>query len=168
MEVHQPASLVLGDLDEEAARLGDAPAALSALDRSRAAMARTNGDKRPWTRFLDPARHGSLQIATDVQLGRVNEAARTADTVLVTLDTREEKKRSIALADVASVALHQDDLDRACALATEALAVSRRTETTVGMHRVHQLRRDMQPWNGTRSVRLLDQQLAAASTETTP
>jgi len=82
--------------------------------------------------------------------------------VLAALPPAEVKKRTIILADVAAAHAERGDPEEACRLGADALATGIRTECTIGLQRVHELRRRLERWPELQIVRSFDEQLAAA------
>jgi hypothetical protein len=163
--VEHPAtrSWLAGREAEENAAAGDADASARALDRAENAFAVACPEQeRVWTKFFDRPRLDSLAIAMYVRLGQAGPAQAAADAVLATLPADELKKRTIILADVASAHAEQGDPDEACRLGADALATGIRTECTIGLRRVHELRARLDRWQELQVVRSFHEQLTAA------
>lgn len=126
---------IAGRQAEEAAALGDASALIS-LERAMTAMDYA-GDGRPWARFFDNSRLGSMAVATYGRL-RHPELVPAADAVLGSI--RDAKTRAVILGDVATAYIGTGDIDRGCAVATQALDVTLATEATLGRQRLTALR----------------------------
>lgn len=148
---------------EDRAAAGDADGAMQALERAHREFERAAPeDERSWTRFLDRSRFGSLTVCTYVRLGHAAAAQAAAEEAMEALPPSDFKKRSIILADVAGAYARQGDPDRACHLGTEALTIGLTTECRLGMRRLQELRRQLDPWRDAPVVRSLDEQLLAA------
>jgi hypothetical protein len=148
---------------EEQATRGDANAALRALGRAQAAFEHGDHDAdRVWAQFFDRGRLDSLKVATYVRLRRPGAAMAAADEALASLGPVRSKKRALVLSEVAAAHVQQRDLGEACRLATDALVIVTDTEFTLGLQRITQVRRAMEPWRAAQPVRDLDEQLRAA------
>ena len=63
------------------------------------------------------------------------------------------KQRAVFLADIATVDLATGDLDQACATAGEAADQLRRAGYAVGVGRLREFRRSVEPWANSTPVR---------------
>ncbi len=149
---------------QELAIVGDTLAALDVLEHAYAEFERAHPEEeRSWTRFLDRSRFESLAVATYVPLGEAGAALTAGREAMASLAGPDFKKRSIVLADVAIAYARLGEAEAACQLGGEALAIGLRTESRLGLERVRELRRHLEPWNGARAVRDLDDQLQAVA-----
>jgi len=98
-----------------------------------------------------------------IEPGAAQEISKEA---LASLRPSMTKKRAVILADLASAHVHQGEIEEACRLAGLALAIVGRTQSAVGLQRVRDLRARLEPWEGTRPVRQLDEQLRVAMVQT--
>jgi transcriptional regulator with XRE-family HTH domain len=147
---------------QELAIAGETLAALDLLEHAYAEFERANpGEERSWTRFLDRSRFESLAVATYAQLGEAGAALTAGREAMASLAGPDFKKRSIVLADVAIAYARLGEAEAACQLGGEALAIGLRTESRLGLERVRELRRQLEPWSRARAVRDLDDQLQA-------
>ena len=69
------------------------------------------------------------------------------------------KQRSVILGDLAAVAVSENDPERACALAEEALDHLARYWYATGMDRVRTVRESLTRWEGLPCLRRLDERL---------
>jgi transcriptional regulator with XRE-family HTH domain len=153
--------LAAREAEEQAAR-GDAPAALRALDRAHNAFERGTPDTdRVWTQFFDRGRLDGLTLTTFTRLRRRAEAADAAARGLREAGPAATKKRSLLLGDAAEIHLQNGEVDEACRLAADALAIVAQTDFSMGLAKVQRLRGRMRPWEGRQSVRDLDEQMRA-------
>ena len=154
----------LAGLEAEAqARLGERGASLDALDDAEAAFAVADpAHNRCWIEFFDRGRLEGLKVSSFVHLRLPDDAEQASRRALAALNPTATKKRSIVLADLATAYLQRRELDESCRLACESLAIIAETESRVGLERVEALRRRIEPWRDSRSVKLLDERLAAA------
>jgi transcriptional regulator with XRE-family HTH domain len=121
---------------EELGRLGDDTAALRALERAFTAFdfARPRTE-RVWTAFFTANRLGGLTVSTYIALNH-KDATAAADSLLASLSPTENKARAFALADLTTLAVRTKDLDRANALAHDAIDVTIRTESSIAKQRL--------------------------------
>jgi len=153
----------LAGLEAEAhAGMGDAPATQAALGRADAAFDRAEPGADPsWIGFFDRGRLDGMKVSSLMRIepGAAQEISKEA---LASLRPSMTKKRAVILADLASAHVHQGEIEEACRLAGLALAIVGRTQSAVGLQRVRDLRARLEPWEGTRPVRQLDEQLRVA------
>ena len=71
------------------------------------------------------------------------------------------KQRAVFLADLATVELHEGDVDHACKIASDAAHQLHQAGYATGAGRLRDFRAALEPWNDTTPVRVLDDQLAA-------
>ncbi len=65
------------------------------------------------------------------------------------------------LADLATVELHDGNLDHACTIATDAARQLHQAGYATGAGRLRDFRATLEPWKTSTPVRVLDEQLAA-------
>jgi transcriptional regulator with XRE-family HTH domain len=121
------------------ARLGQGNAALVALERALTAYdyARPQHE-RAWTAFFTPSRLGSMTVTAYTRLNHP-ELRNTADGVIASLGPGEAKVKAVILADVATAAIHGGDYDQGAMFATDALAVTKSHEASLGADRLRHL-----------------------------
>ena len=135
--------------------------ALGAIDRARERLANPAViADLPWFDYYDSTRlsgFAGYALLRDRQTG----AARAALTDAADhLPRPAIKQRAVFLADIATVDLAVGDLDKACATAGEAADQLRRAGYAVGVGRLREFRRSVEPWANSTPVRALDEQLA--------
>jgi len=86
-------------------------------------------------------------------------ARETLQQVLGLLPDAAVKQRSIILADLAAVAVAENDPDQECALAEDTLDHLTRYWYATGMDRVRAVRQTLTRWDSLPSVRRLDERL---------
>ncbi len=124
---------------EEAALVGDGSAFI-ALERAMTSFDYVDaGSGRPWVRFFDNARLGSMAVATYARLNHP-EVDQAADAVMGSLGAGQHKTRAVILGDVAAGRAAHGDLDAAVALAERALAETVKGEAVLGRERLAALR----------------------------
>jgi tetratricopeptide (TPR) repeat protein len=148
---------------EAQAKLGDADAALQALDQVDRALDRSEGGKDlSWLYWFDPGVRAGWKGQSYLRLGRLGDAETLLASALSSWDPSFVRDRAITLVDLASVRLRQTEIDECCRLAGEALEVSIATASPRLVQRVRGLRGELQPWSGSSGVKVLDEQLATA------
>ncbi len=147
---------------EEQAHRGDSNAALHALDRAADAFDRAAPDgDRVWTQFFDRSRLDGMKVTTFTRLDRPDAARATAFEGLRTTSPTTTKKRSLLLGAVAEVHIQQREIEQACQLVADALAIVAQTDFSLGLTRIVHIHDHLLPWRGTQAVRDLDEQLRA-------
>lgn len=124
---------------EEAALLGDGSAFI-ALERAMTSFDYADaGSGRPWVKFFDNARLGSMAVATYARLNHP-EVDQAADAVMGSLGGGQHKTRAVILGDVATGRAAHGDLDAAVAAAERALEETVKGEAVLGRERLAALR----------------------------
>ena len=141
-----------------ASNAGNATTALHAIDRARDALAAPGlTPELPWFDYYDATRlHGFAGYAM-LRAERYDDAR----TALGKLSRSAVKQRAVFLADLATVELHDGNLDHACKIAGDAAHQLHQAGYATGAGRLRDLRAALEPWNTTTPVRVLDDQLAA-------
>ncbi len=147
---------------EEQASRGDSGAALRALERAGDAFDRADpANDRVWTQFFDRPRLDGMRVTAFTRLRRPDAAYAAAAETLRTTTTSPTamKKRSLLFGALAEVHIHRREIDQACQLAADALAIVAQTDFSLGLARVLQIRDQLRPWRESQPVRDLDEQL---------
>jgi hypothetical protein len=141
---------------------GNPTIALHAIDRAREALAAPGlVPELPWFDYYDATRlHGFAGYAT-LRAGRYDNARTELSAALGKLSRSAVKQRSVFLADLATVELHEGDVDHACRFAADAAYQLHQAGYATGAGRLRDFRAALEPWNTTTPVRVLDDQLAA-------
>jgi len=114
----------------------------------------------PWFDYYDSTRLSGFAGYALLRDGQL-EASRAALTdAAAHLARPAVKQRSVFLADIATVELAGGDVDQACATAGDAVDQLRRAGYAVGVGRLREFRRAVEPWSNSTPVRALDEQLA--------
>lgn len=145
------------------ASLGNADASLRALDRVDQARDLTNRTKD--SSLLDWLNENVVgysrgEILTDV--GRLDDADALLSETLGNWRS-PLRERSRALVPMARLRLRQGEVDEACRVAEEGLEAAVATSSPRTVHQIRNLRRELQPWSESPSVRSLDERMVAAS-----
>lgn len=145
---------------EEAALLGDGSAYI-ALERAMTSFDYAEaGSGRPWVRFFDNARLGSMAVSTYARLNHP-EVDGAADAVMGSLGEGQHKTRAVILGDVAVGRAAHGDLDAAVAVAERALEETVKGEAVLGRERLTGLRPALEASRSPAAVELA-QRIAAA------
>jgi hypothetical protein len=141
---------------------GNHTAALHAIDRARNTLAAPGlAPELPWFDYYDATRlHGFAGYST-LRADRYDEARTELTTALGRLSRSAVKQRAVFLADLATVELHDGNLDHACQLASDAAYQLHQAGYATGAGRLRDFRTAIEPWSATTPVRVLDEQLAA-------
>jgi transcriptional regulator with XRE-family HTH domain len=141
---------------------GNPTAALHALDRARDTLAAPGlTPKLPWFDYYDATRLCGFAGYATLRAGRYDDARTELSTALGKLSRSAIKQRAVFLADLATVELHDGNLDHACTLAADAARQLHQAGYATGAGRLHEFRAAIDPWQTTTPVRALDEQLAA-------
>jgi tetratricopeptide (TPR) repeat protein len=141
-------------------RFGNTRNALRLINHAEEMLA--TGEKRPspaWLDWFSPDRLAGFKgntLMADRQFGPARE---TLQQVLDNSADNEDKQRSVTLADLAAVAVSENDPEQACALAEAALDNLARYWYATGMERVRAVRQSLTPWDSLPCVRQLDERL---------
>jgi transcriptional regulator with XRE-family HTH domain len=141
---------------------GNPTAALHALDRARDALV-TPGltSELPWFDYYDATRLCGFAGYATLRAGRYDDARTELGSALGTLARSAVKQRAVFLTDLATVELHDGDLDHACTIAADAARQLHQAGYATAAGRLHEFRAALDPCKTTKPVRVLDEQLAA-------
>lgn len=160
---HGPVTSWLAAVESEMhTNAGSHTAALGAIDRARTALDRPGlaGDL-PWFDYYDSTRLAGFAGYSTLRAGRYDESRVALTDALGRLPRSAVKQRAVFLTDLASVELHEGDLDQACRTAADAVEQLHQAGYATGSDRLRDFRQAVDPWRTSTSVRMLDEQLAA-------
>jgi hypothetical protein len=141
-------------------RFGDTRKALKLISRGEEILA--TSEKRPspvWLDWFSPDRLAGFKgntLLADRQFGAAREILQN---VLKTGTDSEAKQRAVTLADLAAVAVAENQPDQACVLAEAALDNLARYWYATGMERLRAVRQSLTQWESLPCVRDLDERL---------
>jgi hypothetical protein len=143
-------------------RFGNTRKALQLITRGEEIF--ENEEPRPspaWLDWFSPVRLTGFKGNTLLAAGQFDRAREALQSVLdsYTDDDESLKQRSITLADLAAVAVAQNDPEQACLLAEMTLDHLARYWYATGMDRVRAVRESLTPWESLPCVRQLDEHL---------
>jgi ATP/maltotriose-dependent transcriptional regulator MalT len=140
---------------------GNPTAALHAIDRARDALAAPGLTlELPWFDYYDATRLCGFAGYATLRAGRYDDARTELGTALSKLPRSAVKQRAVFLADLATVELHDGNLDHACKIASDAARQLHQAGYATGAGRLRDFRAALDPWKTATSVRALDEQLA--------
>jgi ATP/maltotriose-dependent transcriptional regulator MalT len=156
------ASWLSGIESEIQTKTGAHTAALTAIDRSREALAEPGlTADLPWFDYFDQTRLSGCAGFATLHAGRHEESYTALTQALEHLPQRAVKQRAVFLADIATVQLASGDLDEACRTAGDAVEQLHQAEYASGLSRLRDFRAAIAPWSATAPVREFDERLAA-------
>jgi transcriptional regulator with XRE-family HTH domain len=151
-------------LEAEAHALaGNETACLRALDHAETIVSGAGEEdaaRRPRAAFFDRARLVGERGIALARLGRAADARQVLEAALGSLDPAMVKIRPRLLSALATAHVHEGNVDEACRIGSEALALADRQQVTTNLQDVRRLRLDLELWRDTQAVRKLDEQLA--------
>lgn len=131
---------LLGRQAEESAIIGDASAAHALTARASDLFAATDMRARPWTRFLDRTRFGSMALSVYSRLGDVERAEQSAREVAASAaGLGEHKKLAVVGAEVALAYVRLGDVASGVQQARTSLAVTRALNAPLGWGRLDEV-----------------------------
>lgn len=136
---------------------GEDAACLAALDRSRGAFQRAESGTGPeWLYSFDRARLLAYEGACYERIGQLVRARETWERALSLLSRHRVRERGSYLVHLAGVCARQGEVDRACLLGAEAVAIASETASVRVQEQINNLRAQLQPWKETGPVRDFD------------
>jgi len=146
---------------EMLANVGDTTAALHALERADAAMARAAaGEERtPALAHFDASHLLRWKGQVLGHLARKHDAEPMLRAALAEADPTFVRARAGLLLDLATCLVQDGEVEEACTVAREALEHARETQSARYEHQVLVFRAHLEPWSDTPCVRHLDQEL---------
>jgi hypothetical protein len=152
-------------LEAEAHALaGSEVASLRALDQAEALVrgaSEEDAARRPRVAFFNHAYLMGERGVALARLGRPADARQVLEAALGSLDPEMVKTRPRLLSALATAHVREGNVDEACRVGADALALAERQQVAPNLQDVRRLRLDLEPWHDTQAVRELDQQLAA-------
>jgi tetratricopeptide (TPR) repeat protein len=143
------------------ASLPDETTCQIALEQAQSQLETGVNNDRYWTGF-GAARLADYRGVCYVRLGQPHQALAILGDSLAQLGPQAERRRGRILADMATAHAQLGEVDEACRLAGEALAVSQRAQHSVVVPRLQRFRVTISPWQDHTAVRRFDEQLLIA------
>lgn len=140
---------------------GNHTAALHAVDRARDTLtAPSLSQALPWFDYFNDTRLAGFAGYTTLRAGKYDDARAELGGALDTLPRSAIKQRAVFLADLATVELHDGNIDHACRIASDAADQLRQAGYATGAGRLREFRSAVEPWKTSAPVKALDEQLA--------
>jgi tetratricopeptide (TPR) repeat protein len=156
-------------LEAEAHALaGNEAASLRALDHAETIVSGAGEEDaacRPRAAFFDRARLVGERGVALARLGRPADARQMLEAALGSLDPDMIKIRPRLLSALATAHVHEGNIEEACRIGSDALALADRQQVMTNLQDVRRLRIDLQPWHDTHPVRELDDHLVAVGVD---
>lgn len=144
------------------AHLGDADACDRALTVAKALAANKPLGEDCYATGFNPSRLAGYEGACFVRLRQPERALPALQQAVALLDPQAIRRRSTLLTDMGIAHAQQGQVQQACALAIQALAITTQTKSLSVLERVRLLRRELEPWKEAEAVQDLEQHLDAA------
>jgi len=150
-EPHGPMASWLAALESEMhTNAGNPTGALTAIDRARDALTAPGlSAELPWFDYYDATRLAGFAGYATLRAGRHDEARAELGTALGKLPRAAVKQRAVFLADLATVELHDGNVDHACKIASDAADQLHQAGYATGAGRLRELRTALDPWQKT-------------------
>jgi hypothetical protein len=149
------------------ATMGDAKRCYQALRRAEAVIDRVGPGDPPWMFSFDTGRLHAVTGSCYRRLGKTSAAEQALGQAMAAIsegcDSSDcTRRRSEVLVELGWVAVQKEDVDEACRLAGESLGASLDAGSMMGLKRIRELRVALDPWQDTRAVAELDEQLVSS------
>jgi tetratricopeptide (TPR) repeat protein len=143
------------------AHLGDADACDRALTSAQALAASGSlGEDRYATGF-NPSRLAGYEGACFVRLRQPERALPALQQAVALLDPQAIRRRSTLFTDMGIAQAQQGQVQQACTLAIQALAITTQTKSLSVLERVRNVRSELEPWKENEAVQDLEKHLDA-------
>jgi DNA-binding SARP family transcriptional activator len=150
------------------AHLDDANACDEALRTAKALTACEPLGEDSYSTGFNPSRLAGYEGACFVRLHRPDRALPALQQALALLDPQAIRRQSTLFTDIGIAHAQQGNVQEACKLACQALAITTNTKSRAVLERVLILRKALEPWRETEEVKDLEKQLGATLTLITP
>jgi len=138
----------------------EAAASLAALDAAELAMGRAAPGEAPaWFDYFDRSKLHGFRGFCSLRLRRPQDAEAELNQALATLNPVAVKEQACFLADRAAVRVQQREIDEACRMLGQPIAILAETPYATGLQRLRDVRVQLEPWEDTPAVQHLDEQL---------
>jgi transcriptional regulator with XRE-family HTH domain len=111
-----------------------------------------------WTGFNHSRLAGYTGVCF-VNLRQPKDAQVALNHALTLINPIHIRRRSTILTDIAATYIQLEEIDEACAFASQALTTLMLTKSGSVLRRMRKLRNDLKPWEATRAVKNLDEEL---------
>lgn len=154
-------AFVLASRAEDHAAAGDRYAASRDLDLAQGALEAAEASHEGFLAGWDAGRIAGYRGSCLLALDRPEEAAVVLERALALTPARRAGQRSAVLTDLAASYALQREVEHACALLGDAVAVAQRTGLAELVQRAYGVRRHLAPWRRTAAVRELHERFSS-------
>lgn len=150
------------------ATMGESKGCYQALRRAEVAIQKADPDEDPpWMYGFDASRLQGLAGSCYRRLGKTAAAERSLLDAMASLPGSCSphgcaRRRAEFLLELAWVQLDQGNIDEACGLLSESLQGTLAAGSMMGLKRIRDFRIHLEPWDRTKAVAALDEQLAGS------
>ncbi len=116
------------------------------------------GEDLYWTGFNHSRLAGYTGVCF-VNLRQPKDAQVALNHALTLINPIHIRRRSTILTDIAATYIQLEEIDEACTFASQALTTLMLTKSGSVLRRMRKLRNDLKPWEATRAVKNLDEEL---------
>ena len=142
------------------ANLQDANACFRALDRAELITAQPTLKEDPYATGFNLSRLAGYKGVCFVHLHKTEAALATLNEALRLAHPLAIRRQSTLLTDIAMAHVQRGEIEEACKLANQALAITSQTNSISVLQRIRNLRHELELWKHTQCVKDLDEQLA--------
>jgi tetratricopeptide (TPR) repeat protein/transcriptional regulator with XRE-family HTH domain len=148
---------------EAYANLGESFACFKALERAEQVIDQAYGtpEEDPYRIGFNPSRLAGYKGVCYVRLHQPEDAQKALNDALALIHPLPMRRKSTILTDLAATYIQQGEIEKACHLAHQALDITAQTKSVTVLLRIRNVRRELEPWKATQSVRNLDQHIAS-------
>lgn len=137
---------------------------LEAMEKAEIVLAEARADQRPaWFDYYDHSRLAGFKGLMRIRLNQPDAAQASLDEAITALTPDAAKQRACYLADQATVYANEGQVEEACELGMQALAILETVEYATGVQRVRDLRARLKPYHNHAAVADLTEQLLLVS-----
>lgn len=154
-------AFVLASRAEDRAAAGDGYAASRDLDLAQGALDVAREPHEGFFAGWDAGRIAGYRGSCLLALNRPEEAGVALEQALVMTSSRRAGQRSAVLTDLAAAYARQREVEHACTLLADAVAMARRTGLAELVQRAQGARRHLAPWRRTAAVQRLHERFSS-------
>jgi tetratricopeptide (TPR) repeat protein/transcriptional regulator with XRE-family HTH domain len=155
---------------EAYANVGELNASLKALERAEHVIHQAYGtpEEDPYRIGFNPSRLAGYKGVCYVRLKQPQEARAVLNDALTLIHPLPMRRRSTILTDLAATYIQQGEIEEACKLLNQALAITAQTKSVTVLYRICKLRQDLEPWRETSDVKGVDKHIATLQVRLIP
>jgi transcriptional regulator with XRE-family HTH domain len=141
------------------AKAGETKASLDAIDRAENALIVAH-EVPAWMDYYDQTRLKGFKGFAYLTAGKPAEARAALSEALAGLDASAVKQCAVFLTDLATIYVHEGEIDQGAELASQAAVGLTRAGYATSKERLQEFRDLVEPWHDRASVKELDERLA--------